>query len=40
MEPLKAIPKKHSVAEEENNCEDEIDLTPQDRISNINCCKC
>ena len=32
--------KKHFVSEEENNCEEEINLTPQDRIANINWCKC
>ena len=26
--------------EEENNCEEEIDLTPQDGIANIDWCKC
>ena len=35
MEPRKAIPKKHFVSEKENNCEEEINLTPQDRIGNI-----
>ena len=36
MEPRKAIPKKHFVSKEENNCKEEIHLTPQDRISNTN----
>ena len=35
MEPRKAIPKKYFVSEEENACEEEINLTQQDRISNI-----
>ena len=35
MEPRKAISKKPFVSGEENNCEKEIDLTPQDRIGNI-----
>ena len=39
MEPHKAIPKKYFVSEEENNCEKEIKLTPQDWISNIDWCK-
>ena len=39
MEACKAIPKKHFVLEE-NNFEEEISLTPQDRIGNINRCKC
>ena len=30
MEPRKAIPKKYFVLEEENACEDEINLTQQD----------
>ena len=33
MEPRKAILKKHFVSKEENNCKEEIHLTPQDRIS-------
>ena len=40
MEPRKAIPKKSFVTEEENNCEEEIDLTTQDRIGNIDWCRC
>ena len=40
MEPHKAIPKKHFVSEEENNCEEETNLTPHDRIGNIDWCKC
>ena len=40
MEPGKAIPKKHFVLEEESNCEEEMNLTPQDRIGNIDWCKC
>ena len=35
MEPRKAIPKKYFVSEKENTCEEEINLTRQDRISNI-----
>ena len=38
METRKAIPKKHFVSEEENNCEEETNLAPQDRIRNW--CKC
>ena len=40
MEPRKVISKKPLVLEEENNCEEEINLTPQDRIDNIDWCKC
>ena len=40
MEPSKAIPKKHFVLEEENNCEEEMNLIPQDRIGGIDWCKC
>ena len=40
MEPCKVIPKKPFVLEEENNCEEEINLTPQDKIGNIDGCKC
>ena len=36
----KAIPKKHFVSEEENNCEEESNLIPQNRIGNIDWCKC
>ena len=32
MEPPKAIPKKLFVSEEENNCKEEINLTPQNRL--------
>ena len=35
VEPRKAIPKKYFVSEEQNNCEEEINLTPKDRIGNI-----
>ena len=35
MEPRKVIPKKHFVLEEENNSEEGINLTPSDRIGNI-----
>ena len=31
----KYVQKKHFVSEEENNCEEEINSKPQDRISNI-----
>ena len=40
METRKAITKKHFVSEKENNCEEEINLRPQDRPSNIDQCKC
>ena len=40
MEHRKAIPRKHFVSEEENNCEEEINLTPHDRIGNIDLYKC
>ena len=40
MEPGKAIPKKYLVLEEENNWEEEINLTPQDKIDNTDWCKC
>ena len=40
MEPRNATPKKHFVLEEENDCEEEINLTLQDRIGNIDWCKC
>ena len=33
--PRKAIPKMHLVSEKESNCEEEINLTPQDRTGNI-----
>ena len=35
MEPRKATPKKYFVSEEENDCEEESNLTPHGRISNI-----
>ena len=38
MEPPKAIPKKLFVSEEENNCKEEINLTLQNRIGNIDWC--
>ena len=31
---------KHFVWEEENNCEEKINLTPQEKIGNIDWCKC
>ena len=34
----KYVQKKHFVSEEENNCEEEINSKPQDRISNIDWC--
>ena len=40
MDPRNAIPKKRFVSEEKNNCEEETNLTPQDRIGNIDWCKC
>ena len=40
MELRKAIPKKLFVSEEENNCQEELNLTPQDKIGNIDWCKC
>ena len=40
MEPCKVIPKKLFVSKEQNNCEEEISLTPQDRIDDIDWCKC
>ena len=40
MQPRKAIPKKTFVFEKENNCKGEINSTPQDRIGNIDWCKC
>ena len=39
-EPCKAIPKKNFVSEEANNCEEKINLAPQDRIGNIDWCIC
>ena len=38
IEPRKAIPNKSFVSEEENNCEEKINLTLQDRIVNIDWC--
>ena len=32
--------KKHFVLEHENNCEEEISLTPHDRIDNVDWFKC
>ena len=29
-----------SISEQENNCEEGINLTPQDRIGTMDCCKC
>ena len=40
MEPCKAISEKPSVSEEKNHSEEEINLTPQDRIAIIDRCKC
>ena len=40
MEPCKAIPMKCFVSEEENTCEEEINLTPQERIGNADWYKC
>ena len=40
MEPPGAISKKLFVSEGENNCKEEINLTLQDRIGNIDWCKC
>ena len=39
MEPCKAIPKKYFLLVEEIRCKEEINLTPQDRIGNIDWCK-
>ena len=39
-EPRNAIPKKHFVSEKENNCKEEINLTSQDTICNMDWCKC
>ena len=36
MEPRKAI--LHFILEEENNCKEEINLTPHDRIGNTDWC--
>ena len=35
MEPCMAIPEKHFILEKENNCEEEINSTPQHRTGNI-----
>ena len=35
VEPRKAIPKKKILLEKENSCEEEINLTAQDRTGNI-----
>ena len=40
MEPRKAISEKHFVSDKGNNCEEEINLIPQDRIGDIDSCKC
>ena len=40
MKPRKAISKKPFVSEEQNSCEEEINLIPQERIGNIDWCKC
>ena len=40
MEPRQAVPKKHFVSKEENKCEEEINLIRQDRIGNMDWCKC
>ena len=40
MEPRQAIPMKPFVSEEENNCQQEINLTPQDGIGNFDWGKC
>ena len=39
MEPRETI-KKTFVSEKENNCEEEINLTPEDRTGNLDWCKC
>ena len=36
----KYVQKKHFVLEHENNCEEEISLTPHDRIDNVDWFKC
>ena len=36
----KYVQKKHFVSEEQNNYEEEINITPKDRIANIDWCKC
>ena len=40
MEPRMVIPQKHFVSEKQNKCEEEINLAPQNRIGNIDLCKC
>ena len=40
MKPRQAISINHFVSEEENNCQEEINLTPQNRIGNTDWCKC
>ena len=40
MEPHEVIPKKRFVSEEKCNCKEEINAAPQDRIGNIDWCKC
>ena len=40
MEPHKVIAEETVVPEEENNCEEETNLTPQVIIDNIDWCKC
>ena len=40
MEPHAVIPKKRFVSEEKCNCKEEINAAPQDRIGNIDWCKC
>ena len=40
MEPRKAVPMKNFALEYENDCEEEVNLTPQDRIGNIDWWKC
>ena len=40
MDPRKAISEKHFVSDKGNNCEEEINLIPQDRIGDIDSCKC
>ena len=40
MESRKAVSKKNFVSEEENNYDKEINLTPRNRIGNMDWCKC
>ena len=35
MEPRKAISEKHFVSDKGNNCEEEINLIPKDRIGDV-----